>query len=105
MPWDGEEMVQEEARYFKAGHRNLPAQVFMSVGGSEQFKMQPLMRQLAATIPSRQYKGLQLTDKVLENETHTSVVPTALNKGLRAVRKEHQERLARIYCISAEVGR
>lgn len=83
MPWDHNEMLLEEQRYYNAGNRNLPAQVFISVGSCEENDMQPLMHQLAASIRAHNYKGLQLNEHVLENETHTSAVTTALNHGLR----------------------
>lgn len=85
MPWDNNEMLQEEVQYFKRGNRHLPAQVFLSVGSKELNGMQPLMHQLANALRNHQYKGLQLHDQVLQNETHTSAVTTALNQGLRTL--------------------
>lgn len=85
MPWDSGEMVAEEKQYYSAGNRTLPAQVFMSVGSREENGMQPLMQQLAASMRAHQYQGLQLSEHVLQNETHTSAVTTAFNQGLRTL--------------------
>jgi len=63
----------------------LSAQVFISVGSREENNMQPLMHQLAASMRAHKYQGLQLKELVLQNETHTSAVTTALNQGLRTL--------------------
>jgi predicted alpha/beta superfamily hydrolase len=83
MPWDNGEMLQEEQQYYNAGNRSLAVQVFMSVGSREEFGMQPLMHRLAASMRMHNYRGLVLSEHVLENETHTSAVTTSLNQGLR----------------------
>jgi len=85
IPWDHNEMLQEEQQYFNKGNRNLKAHVFMSVGSKEMADMPALMRQLAASMRAHQYQGLQLHEQVLENETHTSAVTTAFNQGLRVL--------------------
>lgn len=83
IPWDQNEMLQEEQRFYKAGNRSLPARVFISVGSNEENGMQPLMHQLVASMCSHAYKGLVIKEQVFTNETHTSVVATAFNQGMR----------------------
>jgi uncharacterized protein len=83
MPWDKDEMLQEEQQFYKLGNRNLTARVFISVGSREENGMQPLMHQLVASMRTHAYKGLELKAVVLKDETHTSAVTTAFNQGLR----------------------
>jgi hypothetical protein len=43
------------------------------------------VKTLAKRLQARRYPGLQLTTHVLANETHFSVIPAAVSRGLRAV--------------------
>jgi hypothetical protein len=81
--WGGGELSKEEARYFAAGHRDLPARVFVSAGGDEPDEMVPDVKQLIETLQSRRYAHLELTGKIFEAETHLSVVPFAISRGIR----------------------
>jgi hypothetical protein len=62
-----------------------PAKLFLSVGtleGSQQAMLNDL-RQLHDGLAARQVPGLTLRLARLEDETHNSVFPAALGKGLR----------------------
>ena len=43
------------------------------------------LRDLDATLRSRSYDGLTLTTHLFEGETHLSVVPATISRGLRVV--------------------
>jgi len=90
MPWDKDEMLSEETSYFNAGHKQLPARVFISVGEKEESNMVPLMQQLVKAMREHNYEGLNIEDHILANESHTSVVATAFNQGLRSLYKEYK---------------
>lgn len=91
--WDGEMLFDLEAR--TAGGRADPsARVFMGVGALEQslgipyvdaMKTVTNVGRMAERLRSRGYPGLSVDDHVFPDETHTSVVPAVLSRGLRAV--------------------
>lgn len=79
---------------YAANHDDLPVRVFMSVGAREElddpliepsFQFVTNVRTLARTLRERGYPGLQLTTHVFEGETHVSVIPAMLSRGLRVV--------------------
>jgi predicted alpha/beta superfamily hydrolase len=85
-------LAHEEA--YAAQHADLPARVFLAVGGREQlddpmiepgFQFVTNLECLAAALRGRDYPGLQLTSHVFEDETHVSVVPALCSRGLREV--------------------
>ena len=85
--WAGGEIFREEARYFSGGHRDLPAHVFLSAGGKEPDAMVPDVKKLAAVLNGRGYRGLQLTERIFDDETHLSVIPFAFSRGIRVLYK------------------
>ena len=85
LDWDRGEIKREESSYFSSGHRNLVARVFISAGSAEPDSMVPDVKALTSTLTGRNYKGLELTEKIFDGETHLSVIPFAMSKGLRAL--------------------
>jgi hypothetical protein len=57
----------------------------MSVGAFEKEDMVTNMQRLAETLEGRGYDGLELKTCIFEHETHVSVAPAAMSRGLRAV--------------------
>lgn len=89
--WDDAITMRYEEEY-AAGHSDLSAQVFMSVGLLEEdpdvpesaaFSMVTNVRVLAERLNGRGYPGLTVTTHFFEGETHLSVVPANLGWGLR----------------------
>lgn len=85
-------LAHEEA--YAAQHTDLPARVFLAVGGREElddpliepaFQFVTNLERLATTLRGRNYPDLQLTSHVFEDETHVSVVPALYSRGLRVV--------------------
>jgi uncharacterized protein len=75
---------------YAASHRNLPAKVFLSVGGLEekQFSdgyMETNVKLLSDILKKRNYVGLLLKTLVFENETHFSVPGAVFSHGLRYI--------------------
>jgi predicted alpha/beta superfamily hydrolase len=80
--------------HYAANHDDLPVRVFMSVGAREEsddpliepsFRYVTNVKTLAQTLRERNYPGLQLTSRVFEDETHASVIPRTISRGLRVV--------------------
>ena len=64
--------------------------MFLSAGALEQSEfpdaaMVTNMQKLAETLQCRGYAGLKLTTHVFEDETHVSVIPSSISRGIRAV--------------------
>jgi len=85
LDWDNKEIKKEEMHYYSAGHRELAARVFVSAGAAEPDSMVPDVQELVAVLGSRKYKGLQLSEKIFDGETHLSVIPFSMSRGLRAL--------------------
>ena len=82
---------------FAADHDDLPVRMFMSVGGREEhddplidpsFQFETNVKLLAKALEDRGYPGLRLTTRVFEDESHLSVMPAAISRGLRVVFKK-----------------
>jgi predicted alpha/beta superfamily hydrolase len=89
--WDAEGLFNDEAAY-AARADDLDAEVFISVGALEEdpanpedFRMVTNTHRLANLLVDRAYPGLNLTTHEFEGETHLSVIPATLSRGLREV--------------------
>ena len=89
--WDNKSTFAHEANY-AVENADLSAVVFMSVGALEESEDEPDessmvsdMQKLAKTLEARSYENLKLTTHLFENETHASVAPAAISRGLKAI--------------------
>jgi len=82
--WNNSELVRNEA-YYASQHEELSAKVFFSVGGAEDAMMLAPFNAFTNSIKSRNYKGLSMTVKIFEEETHLSVVPGGGSRTLRVL--------------------
>lgn len=91
--WDHEVTFQFEEAYAQT-HSDLPARIFMMVGGEEEpqhipelasFGMVRNVHKMDALLRGREYPNLDLTTHIFEGETHSSVIPMGIARGLRVV--------------------
>lgn len=91
--WDNGFLLNREAELASSRH-DLAATLFLSVGGGEEradipalapFKMVSNVNVLAERLAARHYRSLDMVTFVPEGESHTTVVPVALTRGLRYV--------------------
>ncbi len=91
--WDNRVTFQFEEEYAEA-HDSLEARVFFSVGVLEEpegdqklaeFAMVSNVREFSQVLRARQYEGLSQQFHVFEDETHLSVIPATISRGLRFV--------------------
>ena len=75
----------EMEKTFSEHNQSLPVKVFMSVGRMEGNSMTPVMTAFADSLKSRNYKGLNLSTHIFEDETHMSVVPAMISRTLRVL--------------------
>jgi len=81
--YDDQVMFKMEADYAKQ-HKDMKANVAFFVGSNEN-NIRPMVDDLLAfeiQVRSRQYPNLNITVEVLQGETHYSVFPALLSKGL-----------------------
>ena len=92
--FDKRHMMKMEADYARS-HRDLPAEVFMYVGGFEgpgptarhanETDMVGDMRTMERVLKSRAYPGLSVQSTVLADEDHLTVAPVGFTRALMAV--------------------
>jgi predicted alpha/beta superfamily hydrolase len=98
--WDNQSLFETEAAYAN-NHEDLDADVFISVGALEEgvnpeldsAKMVSNSVEMAARLRAHDYPSLRLTEHVFEGETHLSVIPATMSRGLRALFAEEAEAL------------
>jgi hypothetical protein len=77
-------MMQDDPEAFKresdyaANHADLPAKVFMAAGSLEPESVVTNTRRMSEALQDRGYDSLQLTTRIFEGQTHTSVIPYIL---------------------------
>jgi predicted alpha/beta superfamily hydrolase len=80
VPYGDRFTFSQEAEY--AGkHRDLPAQLFLSVGELEVLA-QPV-EEFAQVVRGRGYRGLRMESRVIAGERHGGTKPESFNRGLR----------------------
>jgi hypothetical protein len=82
--WNNKEMFNIE-KSFSQINNSLHAKLFMSVGSLEGNSMTPVMSAFADSLRSHNYKGLNLTSHIFEDENHMSVVPAMISRTLRVL--------------------
>ncbi len=84
--WDEEMIYKCEERYAEQ-HPDLPANIFMSAGSLENGRMIANVLKLAFLLGRRTYPSLTLEVNILERETHYSVIPITVSRGLKSIVK------------------
>ena len=87
--WWAKEDVMRLGEKFIASHDALAATVFLGVGGLEEggpaFKMTTNVLRLERMLRAKKLAGLSLTARIFPDESHTTVAPMNLIRGLVAV--------------------
>lgn len=79
--WDSGVMLEIESD-FAGRSRSLPGRVLLTAGSLEESTAEAVSR-LAEILSRREYEGLDLVTHVFEGETHLSVIPATMSRGLR----------------------
>ena len=83
--WQGRETIQADEKAFAATGKPLAAKVFFSVGLLEPGVMAGDLRAFIAGLDQRHYKDLEYQVRYFEGETHLSVIPITVSRGLRYI--------------------
>ncbi len=87
--WDNQHILNQMTTFCES-HSDLPARVFIGVGDQEDSSyMVAPFQALVEKLTSYKFPHLQLTQKLFEDETHLSVIPFFIGRGLRAVMESH----------------
>lgn len=82
--WQNWELLQVEAA-FATSHEDLPATLFLSVGGLEKSERVEQTVELAGQLAGRGYPGLVLTSHEFEGESHASGSAASFSRAMRVV--------------------
>lgn len=82
--WNNSEMLRYE-NYYANQHTELSVNVFFSVGGLEDAMMLAPFNAFTNSIKSHNYKGLSMTTKIFDGESHLSVVPAGGSRTLKVL--------------------
>lgn len=86
--WYADKFLFGLEKEYSQSHDSLNANVYFCVGrweNTKRYRMVDHQRQFVKQIKSRSYEGLSLSSHVFLRETHNSVFPAALSRGLRVV--------------------
>jgi predicted alpha/beta superfamily hydrolase len=82
VPYDNRFSFKQELEYF-GKRQDLPVRLYLAVGEQEQLA-QPV-KEFMQVLSGRNYKGLKMQTRVIEEERHASNKPEIYNRGLRYV--------------------
>ena len=86
--WDDRVIFQMESSYAES-HDSLPVRLFLSSGlledNEEWGESASHVREMVTVLESHNYSGLEIITAYFENETHISVIPAAISRGLRSI--------------------
>ncbi len=82
--WDDRVMFKKEKRYAKK-YKALPVRAFFSAGSNDTDRIVAALKDFIAVLKERNYADFQWKSHFFENETHISVVPVTISRGLRSV--------------------
>lgn len=83
--WWDDKVAFKWAEAYDNENNALDATVMLSVGSLEGPQMVPPMEQMGIVLKAGNYQGLDITTHVFDNETHLSVQPATLSRGLRVI--------------------
>jgi hypothetical protein len=67
----------------------LPAKIFVSIGSEEDYELGMVdYKKFVKVLEKRDYADLQWSSHIFEGETHVSVLPATISRGLRAIYSE-----------------
>jgi predicted alpha/beta superfamily hydrolase len=86
-PWmdgDDPQIIKFETEY-ATNHSDLPATVFIGAGSLEPSFVVNNILKLEKSLENRSYPNLRLETQIFESETHLSVAPSSISRGLKIV--------------------
>jgi hypothetical protein len=85
--WNDKQIFKREENYAQK-NKNLDATIYTSVGSLDSEKILIPWKEFNNVVIQRNYENLNFQTEIIENETHLSMFPAALTKGLKYVLNE-----------------
>lgn len=85
LDWDDGELFREAAQFHDSASKKRVLKIFICGGSLEPAPMIPDIRKLAAVLKKRNHSRWKVSEYIFANETHLSVLPFAISRGLRAI--------------------
>lgn len=82
--WNDKEIFKQELKYSE-NHTKLNANIFTSIGELDNEDITKPWIEFVNQVKSRNYNGLNIDTLTIENETHLSMLPAALTRGLKTI--------------------
>ena len=82
--WNNKEIFNQESKYSE-NHSAINANVFSAIGKLHNEDITKPWVEFVSQIKSRDYKGLTINTWVIEDETHLSMLPVSVTRGLKTV--------------------
>lgn len=82
--WNDKEIFKQELKYSE-NHTTLNANIFTSIGELDDEDITKPWIEFVNQVKSRNYYGLNVDTLTIENETHLSMLPAALTRGLKTI--------------------
>jgi len=80
--WWDDRVTFEQLEQFAERPESVPVRVFLSVGTDERFMVLDMVK-MAETIRGRSDEAFEFEYQFLQDETHTSGIPSTISRGLR----------------------
>jgi predicted alpha/beta superfamily hydrolase len=82
--WNNKEVFLKEGNFYEM-HKTLPVNVFTAVGSLDDKRILEPWKEFVGLMETRNYKGLTFNKWVIDDETHYSMYPAGLTRGLKTV--------------------
>jgi predicted alpha/beta superfamily hydrolase len=82
--WNKKEIFEQELK-FAENQSSLKANVFTAIGNLDNEDIIKPWNEFNDQVKSRNYKGLKLNTWTIENETHLSMLPSGVTRGLKTI--------------------
>jgi predicted alpha/beta superfamily hydrolase len=94
--WNQRSILSDE-KAFAATGKPLRVRAFFAVGSEEEkefatYAMVSNLLMLVETLKSRKYQGFEFQSHIFEGESHVSVIPATVSRGLRSIYSENPAR-------------
>lgn len=86
--WDDNYILKMENRFYQK-RKSINAIIYTSVGSLEPDIFKTPWTALVESVKARNYSGLRLIQQIAENESHYTIIPHLVTKGLVSVFKEN----------------
>jgi uncharacterized protein len=82
--WNDKEIFKQESKYSE-NHSTINANVFTAIGKLDNEDITKPWVDFITQVKSHNYKGLTINTRIIEDETHLSMLPVSVTRGLKTI--------------------